>query len=41
MPPAGFEPTNPTTEQPNTHTFDRAVTGIGRLCTYVEKFEQL
>ena len=30
MPPAGFEPTIPVSERPQTHALDRAVTGIGR-----------
>ena len=29
MPPAGFEPTIPASEQPQTHALDRAATGIG------------
>jgi len=29
MPPAGFEPTIPTSKRSQTHTLDRAVTGIG------------
>jgi len=29
MPPAGFEPTIPASEQPQTHAFDRAVMGPG------------
>jgi hypothetical protein len=29
MPPAGFEPTNPASERPQTHALDRTVTGIG------------
>ena len=29
MPPAGFEPTIPASERPQTHTLDRAATGIG------------
>jgi hypothetical protein len=29
MPPAGFEPTIPVSERPQTHALDRAVTGIG------------
>jgi hypothetical protein len=33
MPPAGFETTIPTSEQPQTHALDRAATGIGEtLC---------
>ena len=30
MPPAGFEPTIPASEWPQTHALDRAATGIGR-----------
>ena len=29
MPPAGFEPAIPGSEQPQTHVLDRAATGIG------------
>jgi hypothetical protein len=29
MPSAGFEPAIPASEQPQTHAFDRAATGIG------------
>jgi hypothetical protein len=29
MPPAGFEPAIPESEQPQTQALDRAVTGIG------------
>ena len=29
MPPAGFEPTIPTSNRPQTHALDRAATGIG------------
>ena len=29
MPPAGFEPTIPASEQLQTHALDRAATGIG------------
>jgi hypothetical protein len=28
MPPAGFEPTIPASERPQTHAFERAATGI-------------
>ena len=31
MPPAGFEPTIPASEQPQTHALDRAATGIGKF----------
>jgi hypothetical protein len=34
MPPAGFEPTIPESERPQTHPLDRAVTGIGRDRTW-------
>ena len=30
MPPAGFEPTIPASELPQTHALDRAATGIGK-----------
>jgi len=30
-PPAGFKPTSPASQQPQTHALDRAATGIGRL----------
>jgi hypothetical protein len=30
MPPAGFEPTTPTSKRPQTHALDRAATGIGK-----------
>jgi hypothetical protein len=30
MPPVGFEPTIPASARPQTHTLDRAATGIGR-----------
>ena len=29
MPPAGFEPTIPASERPQTYAFDRATTGTG------------
>ena len=29
MPPAGFKPTIPASEVPQTHTFDHMATGIG------------
>ena len=29
MPPAGFEPTIPASERPQTHALDRATTGVG------------
>jgi hypothetical protein len=31
MPPVGFEPTMPVSEQPLTHALDRTATGIGRF----------
>jgi hypothetical protein len=31
MSPVGFEPTIPAGERPQTHTFDRAATGIGTV----------
>jgi hypothetical protein len=34
MPPAGFEPTIPVSEQPQTHALDRAATGIGGMRIY-------
>jgi hypothetical protein len=30
MPPAGFEPTIPASERPQTHALDGVATGIGR-----------
>jgi hypothetical protein len=33
MPPAGFEPTVPASELPQTHALERAATGIGSLST--------
>ena len=30
MPPSGFEPEIPASERPQTHTLDRAATGIGQ-----------
>jgi hypothetical protein len=35
MPPAGFEPTIPANERPQTHALDRAAAGIGNTRTYV------
>ena len=32
MLPAGFQPTIPTSERPQIHALDRAVTGIGQAC---------
>jgi hypothetical protein len=34
MPPAGFEPTIPADERPQTHALDRAATGTGPLIIY-------
>jgi len=34
MPPTGFEPTIPEGEQVQTHTLDRAATGISRVLEY-------
>jgi hypothetical protein len=31
MPPAGFEPTIPASERPQTHALDRVATGVGSL----------
>ena len=31
MPPTGFEPAMPASKRPQTHTLDRAATGIGTL----------
>jgi hypothetical protein len=39
MPPAGFEPTIPASERPQTHALDRAATGIGRYTLYRGKKE--
>jgi hypothetical protein len=36
MLPAGFEPTIPATERPQTHVFDGAPTGIGGKAKYLE-----
>ena len=36
MPPAGFEPTIPSSERPQTHALDRAATGIGIYIYTVE-----
>ena len=33
MPPAGFEPTIPANDRPQTHALDRAVTGTGNAVT--------
>jgi hypothetical protein len=37
MPPAGFKPTIPASERPQTHALDRAATGIGINGDNVEK----
>jgi hypothetical protein len=34
MPPAGFEPTIPANERPQTHALDRAATGIGEVAYF-------
>ena len=34
MPPAGFEPAIPASEQPQTYALDRAATGLGKLYTF-------
>jgi len=34
MHPAGFEPTIPASERPQTHALDRVASGIGSLSTY-------
>jgi hypothetical protein len=33
MPPAGFEPSIPASERPQTHTLDGGATGIGEYLT--------
>jgi hypothetical protein len=40
MPPLGFEPTIPASERPQTHTFDRAATRIGRVNTALHILRQ-
>jgi hypothetical protein len=40
MPPAGFEPTMPARERPQTHVLDRAATGTGRF-SYHETLTQV
>jgi hypothetical protein len=37
MPQAGIEPAIPANEQPQTHTLNRAATGIGETNIYVDK----
>jgi len=37
MPPAGFEPTIPASERPQTHALDRAADGIGSPTLYMIK----
>jgi hypothetical protein len=34
MPPAGFEPSIPSSKRPQTHASDRAATGIGLIKNY-------
>ena len=42
MPPAGFEPTIPASERPQTHALDRAATGISNyLCLLSHKIHEL
>jgi hypothetical protein len=36
MPPTGFETTMPATERPQTHTLERAATGIGYCRPIIE-----
>jgi hypothetical protein len=38
MPPAGFKPTIPASERPQTHALDRATTGIGYYYYYYYVF---
>jgi len=43
MPPAGFEPSVPANERPQTHAWDRAATGIGFMCillVYLKRYLQ-
>jgi hypothetical protein len=40
MPPAGFEPTIPVSERPQTHALDSAATGIGTVCTVTSKLAE-
>ena len=39
-PPAGFEPTIPASEQPQTHALDRAATGIGKAVRFNVRYAQ-
>jgi hypothetical protein len=38
MPPVGFQPTIPASEQPQTDALDRAATGTGDLRFYITNF---
>ena len=40
MPLAGFEPSIPASERPQTHAFDRAATGIGKNTLYNHGIEK-
>ena len=40
MPPAGFEYTIPASERPQTHTLDRATTGIDKLMSRLGKSKE-
>ena len=37
MPLAGYEPTIPASEWPQTHVLDRAATGTGKATEYIDK----
>ena len=39
MPPAGFKPTTPASEPPETHTLDRTATGMGIERFYFPEME--
>jgi hypothetical protein len=39
MPPAGFEPTIPASELPQTHAIDGAATEIGKPLVYVTQYK--
>jgi len=39
MPPVGFKPAIPTSEQPQTHALDRAATGIDAKVSATRSFE--
>ena len=41
VPPAGFEPAIPTSEQPQTHALDGAATGISSLVWYFHKITHI